>query len=411
MDNLTHSLIGVLAGETLARTLPAAKSGLAAQARRGLIVGVMAVGSNLPDLDFLPGMITHNKLDYLLQHRGYTHTVVGAVLIALLLFAACVAWIRFRKWHGARSDYLALFGIALLAPLLHIAMDFGNNYGVHPFWPFYNGWLYGDSIFIIEPLFWAAAAPLVFLLRTIAARVLVALVLVAGIGVSVVTGMVPTSLVIALTLLTLAMLVVGRYAAPRPALLTGIAVWIVSTAMFATAGRVAAAQIAKSTGPALDRILAPLPVNPICWEVVLVQTAGDRYFLRQATFSLAPRWIPANTCPSHGVPAAATAPVVAIEATSSPFLKWRGEVVLPTRELKKIASQSCQAAALLRFARAPFFTQHIVGDLRYDREPGTGFAEVDLDKDECPSFAAPWTPPREDLLQATEQSGRSSPHK
>jgi inner membrane protein len=42
----------------------------------------------------------------------------------------------------------------------------------------------------------------------------------------------------------------------------------------------------------------------------------------------------------------------------------------------------------------------VVGDLRYDREPELGFAEVEVgpSADECPRFRPPWVPPREDLL-------------
>ncbi len=66
----------------------------------------------------------------------------------------------------------------LFTPLLHIAMDFTNNYGVHPFWPVDNRWFYGDSVFIIEPLFWAACAPLAFIFKTHVARFAVLLLLV-----------------------------------------------------------------------------------------------------------------------------------------------------------------------------------------------------------------------------------------
>ena len=41
----------------------------------------------------------------------------------------------------------------------------------------------------------------------------------------------------------------------------------------------------------------------------------------------------------------------------------------------------------------------LLGDLRYDREPGLAFAEVELpDGKPCPR-APPWIPPRADLLR------------
>jgi hypothetical protein len=43
----------------------------------------------------------------------------------------------------------------------------------------------------------------------------------------------------------------------------------------------------------------------------------------------------------------------------------------------------------------------VLGDLRYDRLPGEGFAEVHTRKepDDCPKGVPLWRPPREDLLQ------------
>jgi hypothetical protein len=48
LDNLTHTLIGLIAGESVARTTRAREPGLAPDTRRGLFV---AIGGNLPDLD------------------------------------------------------------------------------------------------------------------------------------------------------------------------------------------------------------------------------------------------------------------------------------------------------------------------------------------------------------------------
>ena len=44
-----------------------------------------------------------------------------------------------------------LFGCAYLAGLSHILLDFTNNYGVRPFWPFSGRWYSWDIVFIIEP--------------------------------------------------------------------------------------------------------------------------------------------------------------------------------------------------------------------------------------------------------------------
>ena len=97
MDNLSHTLIGALCGEALARGARRGNSGLSETTRRNLLVTTMAVGSNLPDIDFIYPEITDLKLDYLLHHRGHTHTVLGALLIAALMYVACRAWLRYRK--------------------------------------------------------------------------------------------------------------------------------------------------------------------------------------------------------------------------------------------------------------------------------------------------------------------------
>ncbi len=140
---------------------------------RRLIVVCLVVGSNLPDADLLYTSFGGGPLAYVLQHRGYTHSLVGAVACAVLLWLACVLWLRWRGLRATPVEQGWIAAAAMTGVLLHLAMDYTNSYGVHPFWPFYNGWVYGDSVFIVEPLMWLAAAPLVFLLESFTARVLV----------------------------------------------------------------------------------------------------------------------------------------------------------------------------------------------------------------------------------------------
>lgn len=424
MDNLTHTLIGVLVGETVARTTSATCDGLPQQQRRNLFVTLMAVGSNLPDLDFLYSAITGSKLDYLLQHRGHTHTVAGALIIAVLMFLACEAWCRWRKWTLSPRDRIHVASLTALALLMHIAMDFTNTYGVHPFWPFYNGWLYGDSMFIWEPLLWAAAAPLVFILRTQAARIFVASLLAVAVAVSFGGGVVPIVFVVALALLALTMLFIGYRAAPRTALIAGIAVWFGVTAGFAAARAAADRQIEAFVSQeftamnTLDRALTPMPANPVCWDVMLALTDGDRYVIRHGTWSLAPTWMSAQQCPGRDLFRNITAPISPMPISPMPVsampdanttVRWRGEIIMPRDQVAQLAASSCEAAAFMRFARMPWILRRdggsVMGDLRYDREPGLGFAEIELDEKSggCPSYIPPWIPPRTDLLQEAIQ--------
>jgi inner membrane protein len=48
-----------------------------------------------------------------------------------------------------------LFLFAYIAGLSHILLDFTNNYGIRPFWPFSEKWYSWDIVFIAEPVLWA----------------------------------------------------------------------------------------------------------------------------------------------------------------------------------------------------------------------------------------------------------------
>lgn len=412
MDNLTHTLIGALIGETAAQTTAPDPSGLPQQQRRNLYVWLTAIGSNLPDTDVLRSLFVDGKLDYLLHHRGLTHTVPGALLLAAMLLLAGELWCRWRRWRLSNADRLQLAGLAALALLLHVTMDFTNNYGVHPFWPFYDGWLYGDILFIWEPLLWSAAAPLAFTLKTRTARTLVLLLLAAAIALCIGSGLVPVISVAALVLLTGAMLLIGFRAARRTALLAGIALWLSVTAVFAMSRHVVDGRIADFTARqfpglvTLDRALSPNPVNPVCWEVTLALADRHHYLARSATWSLAPSWMPARQC-VH-LARAPTAPLVPMQAPDTAFVQWHGEVAMPRNEIAQLAAGNCEAAAFMRFARIPWMHRTadgwIIGDLRYDRESDLGFAELALGQTtaRCSTRMPPWVPPRLELLHSAE---------
>ena len=410
MDNVTHTLIGVLVGEASATYTSRTQAGLSAPQRRNLLVTIMGVGSNLPDLDFLYSTVTGSKLDYLLHHRGHTHTVAGMIAIAALLGLAGEWWIRRLAARPATRDRVSLWMLCLLAPTLHIAMDAANNYGVHPWWPFDSRWIYGDSIFIIEPLFWAACAPLVFLLRTPVARWSVALVLIAGAGLTFLTGMVPIALAFAYVALALALSIAGWRLSKRTALAAGISLWLSVTALFSATSqhlRERVAHIAAEDFPTavtLDVVLTPMPVNPFCWEVLFVQREADSVVLRRAMMSASPAVIAADQCPSRGMDVQITAPLQEIAAPSTPEMQWRGEVISRISQLRRVWRDRCQAEAMMRFARAPWLARidqaWVLGDLRFDRESELGFAEIPVDPPEepCPALVPSWTPPRTDLL-------------
>ena len=416
MDNLTHTLIGLIAGESVAHSTPAREPGLAPAVRRGLFVVLAAVGGNLPDLDLLYSYrgVPHDtqaKLSYVLQHRGYTHTVLGCLVLAALLYAGAELWLRYRHLRVTRRDRLELAGMSMFGTFLHLGMDFLNSYGVHPFWPVENDWFYGDSMFIVEPLYWAAAAPLIFMTRSWVVRVIIALALLAGLILSVVSNLVPLLPCVGFIVLTLALLVVGVSCPARTAAIVSAAAMICITAGFIVAGQLAAhrvAALAAADFPGdrmIDRVLSPGPLNPLCWDVLLLETHGDRYTVRRGVLSDAPALIPATGCRTLPGNRPTIAPPTKVPAPESAGIHWTGEFDMPKALLAQLVAGHCNAAALMQFARVPFASElerdWVIGDLRFPGGPGGGMADIDIgpaSAGPCPK-TAPWTPPRADLLQ------------
>ena len=91
MDNLAHALVGAALMRAVAdRHVP----------RAGLI-GVVA--ANVPDLSELFIGLPGTRADYLVLHRGITHSLIGALgeIVALTLLVG-VGW-RLARWILARN--------------------------------------------------------------------------------------------------------------------------------------------------------------------------------------------------------------------------------------------------------------------------------------------------------------------
>lgn len=416
MDNLSHSLIGLIAGESIARSsrVPG-QSGLPFETRRGLLVTVCVIGNNLPDLDLLYSYhpFAHDaraKLDYMLQHRGYTHTVLVCIALAALLYGAVEVWARWRRVPLARQDRWAAAGAALFAVLLHLAMDSLNSYGVHPFWPLQNRWFYGDSVFIVEPLYWAAALPLLFRARSKTARVILALAPSIALMLCLLTGIATAAWCVGYALFSAAMLFIGARASAPAAAFSSAGVALLVTAMFAVCSSVAAHRVdaiarADFAGDlVVDHVLTPAPLNPLCWDVLLLETRADLYFVRSGVLSISPAVMPPQRCLRTSINRPAPSLIAPLSASASGQVRWAGEFSMSRAQLASLVASHCQAAALMQFARAPFAAQlrngWLIGDLRFERGRGIGMASIDLGPSsfgEC-APSVPWTPPRADLL-------------
>ena len=407
MDNFTHTLAGILVAEVALAV--GARRGLDAGSLRGAAYGTSILANNFPDLDFAYAAFGDGKLGYLLHHRGHTHTLALALPQALLTLGVMALWWRWRRRVHEPGEWALLGLLALLGPVVHVTMDWSNNYGVHAWWPMSNGWSYGDTLFIVEPLLWVTLAPLLssFVASRLGRGLLGALAL-AAVVLSWATGMVPAPAAGVVTALAVAFGLLGWKGSARARLAAALASPVVIVAGFrlasATAERRVAEWLAREM-PAVrthDLVLTPLPGNPLCFSVLAVQTAGDRYLVRRGRLSNAPGLVPVARCPDArmGNP---TAPLVRLESAPSDALIWDGVFSMPRAELLGVRRESCRADAFLRWSRAPFLAEHegrrVLGDLRYDREPGLGFAEIELDGEAgCPAWVPGWRPPRALLL-------------
>ena len=422
MDNLTHSIIGLIAGESAAGAgAPAGEGvhGLGADARRRLYACIGVVGGNLPDIDLLvsSGGLSRDKLGYLLNHRGYTHTLAGCALLALLLYGV-VEWVlRRRAIRLSLRERVVMGAFCAGAVLLHLGMDAMNSYGVHPFLPFDDAWRYGDRLFIVEPSYWVALAPLWFVMRGRAGRAFIALSIAGALALSLLSGMVLAPSVALLAAAVPALWLAAAGMPPRHTAILSAAACVAITVSFAFAGaraeRVAraAAASASATEAMLDAVLTPAPANPLCWDLLLLQADAKHYTVRHAQLSLAPALLPPDRCPRVSGAASITMPLAGVAPRAAPGVQWRGEYVMARSELGAVVANHCEAAAFLQFARAPFLVHRrdgwVIGDARYDREPGLGFAELLLGevpvqgearpRGACPA-SVPWERPRADLL-------------
>ena len=126
----------------------------------------MTLAAEAPDLDVLWGL--RGPVAGLQHHRGITHTFLGAPFMALLVTGAVWLWHRWRtrqaktapqgtgKLQAPPVRWGWVWVLALIADLSHILLDWTNNYGVRPFFPFNAHWYAGSLMFIFEPVLFAA---------------------------------------------------------------------------------------------------------------------------------------------------------------------------------------------------------------------------------------------------------------
>lgn len=123
----------------------------------------MTLAAEAADIDILG--YAHGRVFGFAHHRGITHAFVGVPFVAaftlLLIYLIYRVRIRFgafkpKAGYPQQPRWGVLYGLALIACLSHILLDFSNNYGVRPFEPFSYKWYAWDTVFIFEPLLYVA---------------------------------------------------------------------------------------------------------------------------------------------------------------------------------------------------------------------------------------------------------------
>ena len=403
MDNLTHTLAG-LALADVALQLRTLRTLSTAGRFRGAFFTTSVLANNGPDLDFIYTGLTGGKLGYLLHHRGHTHTFIATPVLAVLFWACVVAVLRLLGHKLERRQHLALLGVALLGSVLHILLDFGNNYGVHPFWPLDSNWYYGDAIYIVEPWLMLMLAGSTLGATTSPSLRAFLLVCVAGLlALAWRTELAGPLLASLLTLFALVWCAASwRARAPARAYRLGAALvcfWLLFLASRARARDNAATALGPHAQ--IETLSStPSPGNPFCWWVVATSREGEDYVIRQALSAAWPELVGVEQC--RWASQSWTAPLA--EPTRGDVeprrgLDWGPEFRAPLAELAKAAESDCVARAFLRYARIPFWLESggrvsTLGDFRYDRSRAIDFAEIQLTPNSpCPKYVPPWQPP------------------
>lgn len=141
MDTFTHIAIGACIGELVAgRQL----------GRKAMVLGAMA--QVLPDIDFVAALWLPGARN-LLAHRGFTHSILFALLAINFLAVLASQW--YKKYDLTYKRWIFFFGVQVF---LHLFIDAFNAYGIGWFEPFSHYRVSFNTIFVVDPFFTIAPA-------------------------------------------------------------------------------------------------------------------------------------------------------------------------------------------------------------------------------------------------------------
>ena len=147
MDSLTQATLGAGVGELILGRKAGNKA-----------VWWGAVGGTLPDLDIFFSDF-FNQVEFLLIHRGFSHSFLFALLLAPL--AGFVLSRLHSQTKATATQWGLLFGLALIT---HGLLDCFTVYGTGMFEPFSSYRIAFNSISIVDPLY---SLPLLFCLMVL----------------------------------------------------------------------------------------------------------------------------------------------------------------------------------------------------------------------------------------------------
>lgn len=149
MEPVTHFLTGACIG----------RAGLNRKTAYATLAAVLA--AEAADLDILWSLA--GPVEGLKHHRGITHTFIAVPVVAAVITGAIWLYHFFRARALVRKGkppgapplrWTWVYISAFIAALSHILLDWTNNYGVRPFFPFNPKWYAGSFVFIAEPVLW-----------------------------------------------------------------------------------------------------------------------------------------------------------------------------------------------------------------------------------------------------------------
>lgn len=396
MDNLSHSMVGLFVGEVVHRILPESKDPEVQKRRRTLFLGSSVLASSFPDLDLILTPLLAEPLGYLLHHRGHTHTFLYLLPQIFLLMAILLIFPGVRRllksdpkvWKG----WLWSLGISFV---LHIGCDFLNSYGVHPYYPWNSNWLYGDAVFIIEPVFWVTLGMAFGMTLVTPWRRWVFVGSVIGLPL-VFTAMNLLSVFTGAFLVSLAALVaLAQKKSKNLGLACGLVLWSLFLCVqfyssWRAFGHVASALHDKGDEETLhDVVLTPLPSNPACWIFLTVSEKGSEYMIRKGRTSIYPERVKIDDC--HWVQP------MNITVKEENF-EWEGVEVNSLPQFREAAQKNCHFQAWLRFARVPSRQGNYVTDLRFSGLHEYNFTTMMWSEEPCSGTIPEWGFPRADLI-------------